>query len=86
MIKQKVKSLLEEYLEAPEAWSDNVMIEVDSDTLDCRLYDEVDTDMEASEKDYWEVMDFLSMSVENPGSWEIDPDALDELSASYRCQ
>lgn len=86
MIKQKVKSLLKEYLEAPEAWSDNVMIEVDPDTLDCRLYDEVDTDMEASDKDYWEVMDFLSMSVENPGSWEIDSDALDELSASYRCQ
>ncbi len=34
MIKEEVKALLEEYLDAPEAWSDNVMIEVDPKTLD----------------------------------------------------
>ena len=86
MIKEEVKALLEEYLEAPEAWSDNVMIEVDPKTLDCRLYDEEEADVEASEKDYWEVMDLLSMSVEDPGRWEIDSEALDELVASYQYQ
>lgn len=83
MIKEEVKALLEEYLEAPEAWSDNVMIEVDPSTLDARLVDEDEVDPESSEKDYWEVMDLLSMSVEDPGKWEIDPDALEELTASY---
>lgn len=86
MIKEEVKALLEEYLDAPEAWSDNVMIEVDPQTLDCRLYDEDDADIEASDKDYWEVMDLLSMSVDDPGRWEIDRDALDELAASYQYQ
>ena len=86
MIKEEVKALLEEYLDAPEAWSDNVMIEVDPYTLDCRLYDEEDSDVEASDKDYWEVMDLLSMSLDDPGKWEIDPDALDELAETYLYQ
>lgn len=86
MIKEEVKALLEEYLEVPEAWSDHVMIEVDPKTLDCHLYDEDEADVEASEKDYWEVMDLISMSVDDPGKWEIDPEALDELAASYRYQ
>lgn len=86
MIKEEVKALLEEYLDAPEAWSDNVMIEVDPQTLGCRLFDEEGVDVEASDKDYWEVMDLLSMSVDDAGAWEIDPDALDELAASYQYQ
>lgn len=83
MIKEEVKALLQEYLDAPEAWSDSVMIEVDPTTLDARLVDEDEVDTESSEKDYWEVMDLLSMSVEDPGTWEIDPDAVEELTSSY---
>lgn len=83
MIKEKVKALLEEYLEAPEAWSDNVMVEIDPETLDYALYDGDDEGLDDSKKDYWEVMDLLSMSVEDPGRWEIDADALDELADTY---
>lgn len=86
MIIEEVKALLEEYLDAPEAWSDHVMIEVNPQTLDCRLYDEEDADIESSEKDYWEVMDLLSMSVDDSGKWEIDPEALNELAATYQYQ
>lgn len=86
MIIEEVKALLEEYLDAPEAWSDHVMIEVNPQTLDCRLYDEEDADIESSEKDYWEVMDLLSMSVDDSGKWEIDPEALNELGATYQYQ
>lgn len=82
-MKNKVKKLLKEYLEAPEAWGDNVMIEVDPATMEVRLNDDEEIDMENSDKDYWPVMDLLQMSVENPGEWEIDPDALDELAATY---
>lgn len=84
MIKEEVRALLEEYLDAPEAWSDNVMIEMDPETLECKLYDDEGADIEASDKDYWEVMDLLSMSVDGDGAWEIDPDALEELAASYQ--
>lgn len=83
MIKKKIMDILNEYLEAPEAWSDNVMIEVDPGTLDCRLFDGEDTDLESSDKDYWEVMDLLSMSVSNPGEWEIDPAAVEEMASEY---
>lgn len=83
MIKESVKALLKEYLEAPEAWSDNVMVEIDPTTLDCVLYDGDDADVENSDRDYWDVMDLLEMSVENPGEWEIDPAALDELALTY---
>lgn len=86
MIKEEVKALLEEYLDAPEAWSDHVMIEIDPQTLDCRLFDEDGTDIDASDKDYWEVMDLLQMGSDGSGDWEIDPEALDELAASYQFQ
>ncbi len=86
MIKEEVKALLEEYLDAPEAWSDNVMIEVDPKTLDCRLYDEDDADIEESDKDYWEVMDLLQMASDDSGAWEIDPEALEELASTYQYQ
>ena len=83
MLKEKICSLLEEYLEAPEAWSDNVMIEIVPGSLECALYDGDEADTESSEKDYWPVMDLLRMSVDNPGEWLPDPEALSELLAAY---
>lgn len=82
-MRKKVTELLKEYLDAPEAWGDNVMIEVDPSTMSVRLNDDENLDMDASQLDYWPVMDLLSMSVENPGEWEIDTDAVDELASSY---
>ncbi len=83
MLKDKIEALLEEYLEAPEAWSDNVMIEVNPESVDARLAEVDDEAIETSPLDYWAVMDLLQMSVSNPGEWEIDREALDELAASY---
>lgn len=82
-MKDKIEALLEEYLEAPEAWSDNVMIEVNPATGDARLAEVDETEIETSPLDYWSVMDLIQMSVENPGEWEIDKDALAELLSSY---
>lgn len=83
MKKAKIMALLEEYLDAPEAWSDNVMIAVEPASGDARLCDVEDADLDSSAIDYWQVMDLLRMSVENPGEWDIDPEAVDELIASY---
>jgi len=83
MKKSKIMALLEEYLDAPEAWSDNVMIAVEPASGDARLCDVEDADLDSSAIDYWQVMDLLRMSVENPGEWDIDPEAVDELIASY---
>ena len=82
-MKEKIKRLLEEYLEAPEAWGDDVMVEVNPATMEMRLCDDEDIDMVDSELDYWPVMDLLQMSVERPGEWEIDPGALTEMAADY---
>ncbi len=82
-MKKKVEKLLKEYLEAPEAWSDNVMIEVNPDSKEICLNDDEEVDVDNSALDYWPVMDLLQMSVENPGEWEIDPDAVDEMVESY---
>jgi len=82
-MKKKVENLLKEYLEAPEAWSDNVMIEVNPDSMEMSLNDDENVDVDNSALDYWPVMDLLQMSVENPGEWEIDPDAVAEMVASY---
>lgn len=84
-MKKDILTLLESYLEMPEAWSDNPMIEVDPENpSDLRLCDDTEiTDTENSDKDYWDVMDLLRMSVENPGAWEVDPDAVAEMIAAY---
>ncbi len=82
-MKNKVIKLLEEYLDAPEAWGDNVMIEVNPANREVRLNDDEDVDPDASDLDYWPVMDLLQMSVSEPGQWDIDADAVDELVASY---
>lgn len=82
-MKNKVIKLLEEYLDAPEAWGDNVMIEVNPANHEVRLNDDEDVDPDASDLDYWPVMDLLQMSVSEPGQWDIDADAVDELVASY---
>lgn len=83
MLKDKIEALLEEYLEAPEAWSDNVMIEVNPATGDVRLADVDEEEIETSPLDYWSVMDLIQMSVENPGEWVIDKDALAEMLSAY---
>lgn len=83
MMKDSIMDILNEYLEAPEAWSDNVQIEVETASKKLRLTDDEDID-EASEKyDYWPVMDFISMSVDSPGAWEIDTDAVSEMASEY---
>lgn len=82
-MEEKIKNLLNEYLEAPEAWSDNVMIEVNPSSLEMRLNDDEDIDTENSELDFWPVMDLLQMSLQNPGQWDIDPTAVAEMAADY---
>lgn len=82
-MKKEIENLLSEYLDAPEAWGDNVMVEVNPDSKEMRLVDDEDTDIDNSPLDYWPVMDLLQMSVANPGAWEIDPDAVAELLDTY---
>lgn len=83
MKKEVIGALLDEYLEAPEAWSDNVMIEVNPQTGAARLCDAEEADTDSDTLDYWDVMDLLRMSTERPGEWEADPEALGEMLATY---
>lgn len=82
-MKKKIKKALLEYLEAPEAWGDNVQLEVNTADGSVRLNDDEDVDEDSETLDYWPVMDLICMSVENPGQWEIDPDALEEVAETY---
>lgn len=82
-MKKKIKKALLEYLEAPEAWGDNVQLEVNTADGSVRLNDDEDVDEDSETLDYWPVMDLICMSVENPGQWEIDPDALEEVADTY---
>ncbi len=82
-MKNKITDILREYLEAPEAWSDNVQIEVDTAAKTLRLVDDDNIDEESDTYDYWPVMDFISMSVDAPGAWQIDMEAVEEMAAEY---
>lgn len=83
MIKNKIKDALNEYLEAPEAWGDNVHLAVNNANGNVSLCEGEEIDEESETIDFWPVMDLVSMSVESPGEWEIDSDALDEMAAAY---
>lgn len=78
-IRAKIAALVADYLECDQAWSDSPMIEIDPTTMTMRIVDE-----EADEAlDYVDMMDLLHMSVENPGEWEADNEAIDSLAESY---
>lgn len=75
----KIATLVADYIECDQAWGDSPMIEINPGSLEMRIVDEeLDPAL-----DYVDMMDLLRMSVENPGRWEAEPEAIDSLAGSY---
>lgn len=72
---------VKEYLEGEEGYGDNVMVEIDPVAKTAELNDTADVEGFDSDngKVYVPVMDLIKMSVDNPGEWIVDTDAVDSI-------
>lgn len=68
------------YIADEECYDDNVQIEIDPATGGVALCD-ADTGRENC--DYYQVMDLVSMSTDNPGQWEVDSEAVNDVASQY---
>lgn len=68
------------YLHNEEEFGDDSAVEIDPATLTVRLVAEPEDE---ESLDYYPVMDFVSMSLADPGKWEIDHEAIKEVAAEY---
>lgn len=84
MNKENFRKLLVEainkYIANEEEYGDNSVVEISPDTLQISLLAE---ERDEEKYDYYDVMDFLEMSVDNPGKWNVDSDAVEEVVEEY---
>ncbi|MBO4995625.1 MAG: hypothetical protein J6C78_06625 [Muribaculaceae bacterium] len=77
---QSLTNLVNEYIATEEAYSDDVQLQIDTTNLNMEI---ADPDNDLPNCDYYPMMDFVRMSVTNPGQWEPDPDAIANVAAEY---
>lgn len=73
-------SAVEQYIADEECYTDNVQLQISTSTGEIELADP-ENDIDGC--DYYPVMDLIRMSMENPGQWEPDPDAIADVAAGY---
>ena len=77
---EKVTGIVEEYISGEESYSDDVQLEINTQTWEMDI---ADPENDLPECDYYPVMDLVKMSVREPGKWEPDQAAIEELAAEY---
>lgn len=77
---KRLTNLVEDYVAADEAYSDDVQLQINTLTWEMDI---VDPENDLPECDYYPMMDLVSMSSENPGEWVPDNDAIEEVASSY---
>lgn len=77
---EKVTEMVEEYIAGEESYSDDVQLEINTTTWEMDI---ADPENDLPECDYYPILDLVKMSVENPGTWEPDHEAIVSLAAEY---
>lgn len=77
---KKITEAVEEYIADEEAYSDNVQLQINTLTWDVEI---ADPENDLPDCDYYPVMDLISMSVDNPGTWIADADAIESVAEEY---
>ena len=78
--KRKLKEIVSEYIAEEEAYSDDVQLQINTLNWEMEI---ADPENDLPDCDYWPMMDLVRMSAANPGKWEPDPDAIEEVAAEY---
>ena len=77
---KKITEVVEDYIAEEEAYSDDVQLEINTVTWEMDI---ADPENDLPNCDYYPIMDLVKMSVENPGQWEPDINAITDLAAEY---
>lgn len=84
-LEKKLLTAVEEYISREESYDDNAQISIDPATGEVELIAgaELPEDTDASSLDYYDVMDLVMMSPEEPGKWLPDTEAIASVAAEY---
>ena len=77
---EKVTAIVEDFIQGEESYSDDVQLEINTMTWEMDI---ADPENDLPECDYYPVLDLVKMSVEEPGKWEPDSEAISSLAAEY---
>lgn len=75
-----LNSLVKEYIAEEEAYTDNVQLQINTTTWEMEI---ADPENDLPDCDYYPMMDLVKMSIDNPGTWEPDNAAIEEVAAEY---
>lgn len=78
-IKERLIDLVEDFTTNDGAYSDTALIEINPATGEVEITDEERDD----NLDYYDIMDMVEMSSEEPGKWLPFIDAIDEIASNY---
>lgn len=77
---KRIRETVEEYIDGEESYSDDVQLEIN--TTDWSM-DIADPENDLPNCDYYPMLDLVKMSVEDPGKWEVDEEAIESVAAEY---
>lgn len=77
---RRVREVVEDYIAGEEGYSDDVQLEIN--TTDWSM-DIADPENDLPNCDYYPLMDLVKMSVDNPGKWLPDEEAIESVAAEY---
>lgn len=77
----KIREAVTEYIADEETYDDNARLQIDLGKCEVAVVDSEDDEPEdAGTVDYYDVMDFIRMSSEEPGKWEVDDEAVKSVA------
>lgn len=79
-LEKRIYNAVKDFTEYEETFSDNAQIRINPLTGEVEIADP-DDDLDGF--DYYPAMDLVEMSVETPGKWIPDAEAIAEVAAEY---
>lgn len=77
---KRLREIVKEYIADEEAYSDDVQLRINTLTKEVEI---ADPDDDLPNCDYYPMMDLVGMSTSEPGKWQPDEDAIEEVAAEY---
>lgn len=77
---KRLREVVEDYIAGEDSYTDNVQLEVN--TTDWSM-DIADPENDLPNCDYYPMLDLVKMSVEEPGKWLPDEEAIESVAAEY---
>lgn len=77
---ERLTGVVEDYISDEESYSDDVQVQINTVNWEMEI---ADPENDLPDCDYYPAMDLVKMSVNAPGSWEPDEEAIAEVAAEY---